>query len=79
MSGGRIGIWLIGISLVPEDRKTEALSLTLSGMHNASLPVIDRFTRGPLIAGVRETSAVEAIFERVDVDRRALSGLRGGR
>jgi ribose transport system ATP-binding protein len=62
----------IGISLVPEDRKTEALSLTLSGKHNASLPVIDRFTRGPLIDGVRETVAVEGIFERVDVDRRAL-------
>jgi ribose transport system ATP-binding protein len=62
----------IGISLVPEDRKTEALSLTLSGKHNVSLPVIDRFTRGPLIDGVRETAAVEAIFERVDVDRRAL-------
>ncbi len=62
----------IGISLVPEDRKTEALSLKLSGKHNASLPVIDRFTRGPLIDGPRETSAVEAIFDRVDVDRRAL-------
>ncbi len=62
----------IGISLVPEDRKTEALSLTLSGKHNASLPVIDRFTRGPLIDGARETTAVEAIFERVGVDRRAL-------
>ena len=62
----------IGISLVPEDRKTEALSLKLSGKHNASLPVIDRFSRGPLIDGSRETSAVEAIFERVGIDRRAL-------
>jgi len=62
----------IGISLVPEDRKTEALSLKLSGKHNTSLPVIGRFSRGPLIAGSRETAAVEAIFERVDVDRRAL-------
>ena len=62
----------IGISLVPEDRKTEALSLTLSGKHNVSLPVIDRFTRGPLIDGARETAAVEAVFEQVDVDRRAL-------
>ncbi len=62
----------IGISLVPEDRKTEALSLTLSGKHNVSLPVIDRFTRGPLIDVARETAAVEALFERVDVDRRAL-------
>src|SRR5260370_11442920 len=62
----------IGISLVPEDRKTEALSLKLSGKHNASLPVIDRFSRGPLIDGSREIAAVDAIFERVDVDRRAL-------
>ena len=64
----------IGISLVPEDRKTEALSLKLSGKHNASLPVINRYTRGLLfIDGPVETEAVEAIFERVDVDRRALS------
>jgi ribose transport system ATP-binding protein len=62
----------IGISLVPEDRKTEALSLKLSGKHNASLPVIDRFTDGLLINGAREAEAVERIFERVEVDRRAL-------
>src|ERR1700677_76112 len=62
----------IGISLVPEDRKTEALSLRLSGKHNVSLPVIDRFSRGPLIDGARETSEIEAIFEPIGVDRRAL-------
>jgi ribose transport system ATP-binding protein len=61
----------IGISLLPEDRKTEALSLKLSGKHNASLPVITRFSR-LLIDSAAETAAVEAIFERVDVDRRAL-------
>ena len=62
----------LGISLVPEDRKTEALSLKLSGKHNASLPVIDRFVRAGLIDGGRENAAVEAIFAQVDVDRRAL-------
>jgi ribose transport system ATP-binding protein len=62
----------IGISLVPEDRKTEALSLRLNGKQNASLPVIDRFTRGILIDGERETAAVKAAFDRVDVDERAL-------
>ncbi|HXT06977.1 MAG TPA: sugar ABC transporter ATP-binding protein [Roseiarcus sp.] len=62
----------IGISLVPEDRKTEALSLKLSGKHNASLPVISRFVSGLLIDGSAETAAVEAVFERVNVDRRAL-------
>jgi ribose transport system ATP-binding protein len=62
----------IGISLVPEDRKTEALFLDLSGKHNASLPVIDRFVRGLLIQGRPETEAVERVFDRVAVDRRAL-------
>jgi ribose transport system ATP-binding protein len=62
----------IGISLVPEDRKTEALFLKLPGMHNASLPVIDRFRRGPLIDGAAETAAVARVFARMEVDRRAL-------
>ncbi len=62
----------IGISLVPEDRKTEALSLKLSGKHNASLPVIDRFAPRILIDTAAENAAVAATFERVDVDRRAL-------
>ena len=62
----------IGISLVPEDRKTEALSPKLTGKHNASLPIIDRFTRGLLIDGGRETQAVKDIFDRVDIDERAL-------
>ncbi|MDQ0393958.1 sugar ABC transporter ATP-binding protein [Labrys monachus] len=62
----------VGISLVPEDRKTEALFLKLGGGHNASLPVIERFTRFGLIDGEAEKAAVARVFERVDVDRRAL-------
>ena len=62
----------IGISLVPEDRKTEALFQKLSGRDNASLPVIDRFRRGLLIDRRAEDAAVAAVFDRVDVDRRAL-------
>jgi len=62
----------IGISLVPEDRKTEALFLKLSGRDNASLPVIDRFCRFGLIDAAREERAVEAIFGRIDVAERAL-------
>jgi ribose transport system ATP-binding protein len=62
----------IGISLVPEDRKTEALFLDLTGKHNASLPVIDRFAKGLLIDGAAEAAAVEQVFDRVEVDRRAL-------
>jgi ribose transport system ATP-binding protein len=62
----------MGISLVPEDRKTEALFLKLSGHHNASLPVIERFARFGLIDGRRETEAVGRAFDLVEVDRRAL-------
>ncbi len=62
----------VGIGLVPEDRKSEALFLNLSGKHNASLPMVERFARGGLIDKVREAAEVSRVFERVEVDRRAL-------
>jgi ribose transport system ATP-binding protein len=62
----------IGISLVPEDRKTEALFLKLTGRHNVSLPVIDRFARLGLIETAAETDAVRRVLDRVQVDARAL-------
>lgn len=62
----------IGLGMVPEDRKTEALFLKLTGKHNASLPVIDRFTRFGLIDGRAEDEAIERVFRRVEIDRRAL-------
>ena len=62
----------IGISMMPEDRKTEALFLKLSGKHNASIPVISRFSSMGLINGKKETEAVGEVFRRVDVDERAL-------
>jgi len=62
----------IGVSLVPEDRKTEGLFLRLSGKHNATIAIIDRLTRFGLIDKAREESAVSDAFRRVEVDRRAL-------
>jgi ribose transport system ATP-binding protein len=62
----------IGLGLVPEDRKTEALFLKLSSKHNASLPVIDRFTHFGLIDMAAESEAIARVFRRVGVDRRAL-------
>ncbi|HWK48003.1 MAG TPA: sugar ABC transporter ATP-binding protein [Stellaceae bacterium] len=67
----------IGIGLVPEERKTEALFLKLDGRRNASLPSIDRFVRpgligGGLIDGEAETAAVAGALARVQVDPRAL-------
>ena len=57
---------------MPEDRKTEALFLKLTGKHNVSLPVIDRYSRGGLVDATRETEAVERVFDRVEIDHRAL-------
>ncbi|MET1028952.1 MAG: sugar ABC transporter ATP-binding protein [Dongiaceae bacterium] len=62
----------IGISLVPEDRKTEALFLKLTGTANATLPVIDRFTRFGFIDAAQEQRAVAKVFRRVEVEERAL-------
>ena len=57
----------IGLSLVPEDRKTEALFLKLSGRANVSLPVIDRFARFGWIFRNAEDRAVLEALELVNV------------
>ena len=62
----------IGISLVPEDRKTEALFLEMTGRENVSLPVIGNFVQGGLIRGAKESVAVRRVLDMVQVDARAL-------
>ena len=62
----------IALGLLPEDRKTEALFLKLTGKHNVSLPVIERYARGGVVDTARETEAVKRVFDRVEVDHRAL-------
>jgi ribose transport system ATP-binding protein len=62
----------IGISLVPEERKTEALFLEMTGRENVSLPVIDGFVKSGLVRGVDENRAVSRVLDMVQVDRRAL-------
>jgi ribose transport system ATP-binding protein len=68
----------MAIGLVPEDRKTEGLFLKLSGLQNATLPVVSRFTNLGLIDSMAETEAVDAAFSTVEVDRRALWANAGG-
>jgi ribose transport system ATP-binding protein len=55
------------IGLVPEERKTEGLFLKLDGRINATLPVIERFTKAGLIDTKAERAAAEAVFSVVDV------------
>lgn len=61
----------IGISLVPEDRKTEALALRLPGRDNVSLPVIDRYARLGWIDLAREQRDIDSVLARVEVHPRA--------
>ena len=62
----------IGISFVPEDRKTEGLFLKLDGCSNVALPVIGRFTHMGLIDHGAETAAVSRVLDQVEVAPRAL-------
>jgi ribose transport system ATP-binding protein len=62
----------IGISLVPEERKTEGLFLHMTGRFNVSLPVVHRFSRHGILDMAAEARAVSAVLDRVEVDRRAL-------
>ena len=62
----------IGLSLVPEERKTEGLFLKMSGRFNVSLPVVSRFARFGAIDTAAESRAVAAALARVAVHPRAL-------
>lgn len=62
----------IGISLVPEERKTEGLFLKMPGRFNVSLPIIRRFARFGVIDTAAETQAVADVLARVEVPPRAL-------
>ncbi len=72
----------IAIGLVPEERKTEGLFLTLTGKQNASLPVIGRFRKGLLLNPSDESDATAISFAAVEVDARAqylpVSAFSGG-
>ncbi|OOY26376.1 ABC transporter [Thioclava sp. L04-15] len=61
----------VAIGLVPEERKTQGLFLQLSGRQNASLPVLSRFHRGPILDDGAEARAAAGAFAAVEVDERA--------
>ena len=67
-----VGALHAGISLVPEDRKTEGLFLHLSGKANASLPILDRLAKFGWIDRRAEAAAADAIFAQLNVPPRAL-------
>jgi ribose transport system ATP-binding protein len=71
-----------GIALIPEDRATEGLCLSLSIRDNISLGSLKSLTTAGLISPPRERSLVASMIDRLDVKARHVqqpaSALSGG-
>ncbi|MGI3778408.1 MAG: sugar ABC transporter ATP-binding protein [Janthinobacterium lividum] len=70
-----------GLALIPEDRKTEGLMLSLSVRDNLAMATLDRRRRGPLIDAGAERLAVEEIVRRMRIKAQValpVSTLSGG-
>jgi ribose transport system ATP-binding protein len=67
----------VAIGFVPEDRKTEGLFLRLSGLHNATLPVIERFSANGIVDRATEASNASQVFARLGLHQRALWTMAG--
>ena len=72
----------IGISLVPEDRKSEGLFLSLSGAANVSISVIEKLASFGWIRSKTESQVVDKVLDRLSVHPRAhykpVSSFSGG-
>ncbi|HEX2094603.1 MAG TPA: sugar ABC transporter ATP-binding protein [Longimicrobiaceae bacterium] len=72
----------LGIGLVPEDRKRQGLVLSASGLHNSSLPILDRLSRFRWIRRGEERALATEYFERLRVRTpgvdAVVAGLSGG-
>jgi len=70
------------LGLVPEDRKRQGLVLSESGLHNASLPILDRLSRVGFVRRAQERELAESYFTKLRVRTPNLAapvaGLSGG-
>ncbi len=57
----------LGLALIPEDRKTEGLMLSLSVRDNLAMATLDRRRRGPLIDAAAERDAVDRVVRRTRI------------
>ncbi|WP_116134644.1 sugar ABC transporter ATP-binding protein [Tropicimonas sp. IMCC34043] len=71
-----------GISLVPEDRKTQGLVLGMNCRDNMTLPQIDDLTAGPFVAEGAEVAIFDQYRDRLDIRtpswRQIVGNLSGG-
>lgn len=71
-----------GLAMVPESRKDQGLMMMSPVAHNVSIANLGAFQRGGVVRSARETAAVRAEVERVDVRaaslRMPVGALSGG-
>ena len=71
-----------GIGLVPEDRKRQGLVLGESGLHNTTLPILDRLSRMLLVKREEERELTASFFSKLRVRTPSITapvaGLSGG-
>jgi len=72
----------LGVGLVPEDRKRQGIVAQASGLHNISLPVLERLARFTWIRGREERALASRFLDRLSIRTTALdapaAGLSGG-
>ena len=72
----------LGIGLVPEDRKRQGLVLGESGLHNTTLPILERLSRALFIRRREEATLASTFFSKLRVRTPSLgapvAGMSGG-
>jgi ribose transport system ATP-binding protein len=71
-----------GIGLVPEDRKRQGLVGSESGLHNASVAILDRLSTLTFVRRDEERATIDALFDRLQLKTASrnvvVGGLSGG-
>ncbi|HVE34686.1 MAG TPA: sugar ABC transporter ATP-binding protein [Gemmatimonadaceae bacterium] len=72
----------LGIGLVPEDRKRQGLVLGESGLHNTTLPILERLSRALFMRRREEATLASTFFSKLRVRTPSLgapvAGMSGG-
>ena len=76
--GGAKDAIALGLGLVPEDRKRQGLVLVETGLHNTSLPMLERLSRLGIVKRSEERAIGESYAAKLRIRPTALDALVGG-
>jgi ABC-type sugar transport system ATPase subunit len=68
----------LGLGLVPEDRKRQGLVLVETGLHNTSLPMLERLSRFGIVGRAEERRVGESYAAKLRIRQTALDAMVGG-